>query len=115
MSDYALAWFLYLLAALVAWGIAWRVIRRWPRPLSWGLLGLLAALLLMPMEHPLQPGWQVPAIMVLGLGTVSDGWESVGVPALSLLLIGGIPALLAGVGLGWWRRVGAAGSMLEQE
>lgn len=114
-QGYLLAWICYLAAALVAWLMASHLLRHRGRIVAWSLLGALLALLLAPMAHPLYPDWRVPAIMVLFLGTLSEGWDQAGVPALALLAAVTVMAALLGGGLAWWRQRRARATMLDRD
>src|SRR5690606_16998916 len=95
MSDYAMAWLVYLLAVLGLLLVAGRLLRALRR-LRWPVLLFLAGFLLTPVLIPEQAAWYAPAVVVAGVRLLDYG-----VAAMAALLLRPVQMglLLAGLGL----------------
>lgn len=103
-TNYLVAWAAYLIGSAVMLVVLWRLTRSFGHSLGGMLVRILgAAWMLTPVPNPAYDEWLVPALMVLGLGTIADGWEAASHGAAALA-VATIIAILLALAAWLWQR-----------
>lgn len=105
-QSYATALLVWWLSASVGLVVLARWLPKgWPVAIRWGLIGLLAGLLMTPAAPQAQADTLAPALVVaLFNAIVGEGWVSA-VPAVARLLVAmTMAAALMSLLGAWWRR-----------
>lgn len=94
LSSYVLAWLAYLVSAVLAQLVFWRMVRKLrPRALQLFLRALLAVILFTPVYSQARPDWLVPAWLYGGYDLIL-GQTRHASQALTNLAVAGIVMLL---------------------
>ena len=104
LSEYAIAWIVYLLAFLVLYGVVARIVWYLPlRVLRQFLKGLFAVLLLTPVMSTQADGWLMPAWLNLAYGLILGQEAEMGRTLFNFFLAGMLLLLALILDAGWHR------------
>lgn len=104
LSEYAIAWSVYLLAFLVLYGVFTRIVWYLPlRILRQFLKGLFAVMLLTPVVSTQADGWLMPAWLSFVYGLVLGQEAEMGRTLFNFFLAGMLLVLVLIVDAGWHR------------
>ncbi len=104
LSEYAIAWIVYLLAFLVLYSVVARIVWYLPlRILRQSLKGLFAVMLLTPVASPQADGWLMPAWLNFSYGLILGQDAELGPTLFNFFLAVMLLVLALIVDAGWHR------------
>ena len=97
MDEHTIAWIIYMLGGMALGLVGWRITRRWSRYARHLILVSYAVLVATPFSLQLEPpaSAYAPALFIVVLNTLFQGWDSALDAAVTLLLIWAVALVLS--------------------